>query len=179
MGQCRFHTSGEEELASEKEINDHKTKTRKTITLMYIDDLARLVRLVPAKRIGLKRLREFFNNVKPEDSKAWVDKISIEQPKTWPYREILETIWERAEGRPNEPVEYGMVMTALEYRQPPINITKQQLIDCCKSMQVMATNVVYARENTVELERRPDLVLQDIHTALEEYPEEERKTIII
>jgi len=135
---------------------------------------------VPAKRIGLKRLRELFqNSVKPEDSKAWVDVIAKETPKTWPYREILETIWERADKRPNEPVEYSAVMTALEYHKPPIVITKQELIECCRSMQVMATNVLYARENTVELDRRPDLVLQDIHAALDTYPEEERKTITI
>lgn len=175
----RFHTSGDEESATEKEINEHKEKTGKTITLMHIEDLARLVRLVPAKRIGLKRLRELFNNIKPEDSKVWVDEIAKEIPKTWPYREILETIWERAEKRPSEPVEYGAVVTALEYRNPPIMISKQDLIECCRSMQVMAANVLYARENTVELDRRPDLVLQDIHAALDSYPDEERKTIKI
>ncbi len=175
-----FHTSANEELATDKEINDHMSKTGKTITLMNIDDFARLVRLVPAKRIGLRRLRELFqNNVKPEDSKAWVDTIAKELPKTWPYREILETIWERADKRPNEPVEYSSVVTALEYRDPPIKIAKQELIECCRSMQVMATNILYARENTVELDRRPDLVLQDIRVALDNYPEEERKTITI
>jgi hypothetical protein len=120
-----------------------------------------------------------FSNINPEDSKAWVDVIAKEKPQTWPYLEILETIWERANKRPNEPVEYSSVVTALEYREPPIKITKQQLIECCQSMQVMATNVLYARENTVELERRPDLVLQDIQVALDNYPEEERKTIIL
>jgi hypothetical protein len=174
-----FNTSSEEESATVKEIDDHKAKTGKTITLMHIDDMARLVRLVPAKRIGLKRLRELFSKVTPTDSKAWVDIIAKEKPKNWPYREILETIWERAEGRPSEPVEYGMVMTALEFRKPPIIITKQELIECCRSMQVMATNVLYARENTVELQCRPDLVLQNIHAALDSYPEEERKTIVV
>jgi hypothetical protein len=174
-----FHTSREEESATVKEINDNRENSGKTITLMYIDDMARLVRLVPAKRIGLKRLRDLFYKVTPEEARAWVDIIATEKPQDWPYREILETIWERAKGRPMEPVEYGMVMTALEYRNPPIIITKQDLIDCCKSMQVMATNVLYARENTVELECRPDLVLQNIHVALDSYPEEERKTIVV
>jgi hypothetical protein len=46
------------------------------------------------------------------------------------------------------------------YRNPPVNISKSDLISCCKAMQVMARGVVFARENTVEIDRRPDLILQ-------------------
>ena len=46
-------------------------------------------------------------------------------------------------------------------------------------MQVIAQGVVFPRENTVELNRRPDLVLEDIRAAIADYPEEERKTIKI
>ena len=70
-------------------------------------------------------------------------------------------------------------MTALEYRNPSIRISKRDLIDCCRSMQVMARGVVFARDNTVEIDRRPDLILEDIKAAVGEYPEEERKTITI
>jgi hypothetical protein len=176
-----FATSkGDEGAATIREINDHKKNTGRTITLMHIDDLARLVRLVPTKRIGLNRLRELFLNcTTPEESKAWVDNIAQETPANWPYREILDTIWERANSRPNEAVEYAAVVTALEYRTPPIRITKQELIDCCKAMQVIAMNVIFARDGTVELNRRPDLVIEDIRVAIKDYPENERKTIVI
>jgi hypothetical protein len=46
-------------------------------------------------------------------------------------------------------------------------------------MQFMARGVVFARENTVEIDRRPDLILEDIKAAIGEYPEEERRTIHI
>ena len=46
-------------------------------------------------------------------------------------------------------------------------------------MQFMARGVVFARDNTVEIDRRPDLILDDIRAAVGEYPEEERKTIKI
>jgi hypothetical protein len=110
---------------------------------------------------------------------VWIEGLAKEKPKSWPYLEILETIWERANKRPNEPVDYGSVATALEYRNPPVKISKRDLIECCKSMQIMATNVVFAREGTVESDRRPDLVLNDIRAALDSYPEEERKFIKI
>ncbi len=105
--------------------------------------------------------------------------LILQRPENWPYREILETIWTRADRRPDEIVEYASVVTALEFRDPPIVISKQQLIECCKGIQVMAPNMIFARANTVELYRRPDLVLEDIHAALGDYPEDERRTIVI
>ena len=175
-----FHTSTGEDTASVKEISKHKENEGTTITLMHIDDLARLVRLVPAKRIGLDRLRQLFLTcITPEETKLWIDQIAVETPEQWPYSEILDTIWDRANKRPNEMVEYAAILTALEYRDPPITIAKQALIDCCKAMQVMAHGVFFARENNVEINRRPDLILEDIRSAINEYPYEERRTITI
>nr|VFJ64197.1 MAG: Restriction endonuclease [Candidatus Kentron sp. FW] len=176
-----FATSDSEDSASVQEIENHKKSTGKTITLMHVDDLARLVRIASSKRIGgLSRLRELFRNcVTPEESKQWIDDLAAEKTDNWPYKEILETIWERAEKRPDTSVEYSAVMTALEYRNPPITISKTDLIECCKAMQVMARDAVFAHENAVDIERRPDLILEDIRAAIDEYPEEERGTIKI
>lgn len=176
-----FSTSNNELSASVREINAHKESTGKTITLMHIDDLSRLVRIASAKRIGgLSRLRELFRNcVTPEESKGWVDGLAAEQPANRPYIEILETIWQLAQEQPNETVEYAAVVAILRRRTPPVNISKQEVIDSCKAMQVLASGVVFARENAVEIDRRPDLILEDIRTAVGEYPEEERRTIHI
>jgi hypothetical protein len=175
-----FETSTGDDSKSVREIKDMKESTGKTITLLYIDDLARLVRLIPAKRIGLQRLRELFQScIPPEQSKEWIDSIEKEVPERLPYKEILETIWERAKSRPDHPVEYAAVMTAMEYRKPPIQMSKQDLIKHCKAMQAMAPGVVFAREITVEIRRRPDLVIKDIQDSIDEYPEEERRTIVI
>jgi len=176
-----FATSTGEDSASVREIDTYKEKTGKTITLMHIDDLARLIRIASAKRVGgLSRLRELFKNcVTPEQSKEWVNILASETQENWPYREILETIWERAEKRPDTVVEYSAVMTALEYRNPPIMIPRKDLIECCRQMQGIAQGVVFARENTVEIDRRPDLILEDILAAVRQYPEEEKRTIHI
>jgi hypothetical protein len=120
-----------------------------------------------------------MNCVTPEESKVWVDNLAAERPENWPYREILETIWHLAEEQPNEAVEYAAVVTELRHRTTPIRMNKPDLIECCKAMQVMARDVVFARDNTVEIDRRPDLILADIRAAVGEYPEEERKTIHI
>ena len=176
-----FATSHGEASASVEEINTHKDDTGKTITLMHIDDLARLIRIASAKRVGgLSRLRDLFRAcVTPKESKEWVDGLASETPENWPYKAILETIWERAQKLPDTPIEYGALVVALESCNPPVNIRKNDLIECCRSMQVMAGGVVFARDNTVEIDRRPDLILEDIKAAVGEYPEEERRTINI
>jgi len=176
-----FATSTGEDSASVREINAHKDSTDKTITLMHIDDLARLIRIASAKRIGgLSRLRGLFRNcVTPEDSKEWVDTLAAEEPENRPYIEILETVWHLAQEQPNEAVEYAAVVTELRHRTPAVRMNKPDLIECCKAMQVLASGVVYARESTVEIDRRPDLILEDIRAAVGEYPEEERRTIHI
>jgi len=175
-----FETSTGDDSATVTEIRELGEKSGKTITLLHIDDLARLVRLVPAKRISLHRLRELFQTcITPEQSKEWIDRIEKEIPARLPYKEILETIWQRAQSRPDHAIEYAAVMTAMEYRNPPIRLSKQELTEHCKAMQVMTPGVVFARETTVEIRRRPDLVLKDIQNSIDEYPEEERRTIVI
>jgi hypothetical protein len=176
-----FDTKSGDETATVREIRTHKENTGKTISLMYIDDLARLVRIASSKRIGgLRRLRDLFKTcITPEESKCWVDTLAAETPDNWPYKEILETIWNLAREQPNEAVEYAAVVAMLRHLDPPINLNKQELIECCKAMHVMAQGVVFARENSVEIERRPDLLIDDIQASVGEFPEEERRSIHI
>jgi hypothetical protein len=175
-----FATSKGDESATVQEIKEIREKDGFTITLMHIDDLARLVRLVPPKRIGLRKLRELFlNNITPEESKLWVDEIAKIKQSDFQYREILTAIWDLSKIRMEEAVEYQAVCVELQHREPPVIISKSDLIGCCKAMQFMANGVVFAHENTVEIERRPDLILEDIQTTIDDYPDEERETIII
>jgi hypothetical protein len=176
-----FATSTGEDSASVREIKSHKETTGKTITLMHIDDLARLIRIVSSRRVGgLSRLRGLFRDcITPEESKAWVEGLASEIPKNWPYKEILETIWHLAQEQPYEAVEYAAVETELRHRKPPIRMDKKDLIECCRAMQVMARGVVFAREKSVEIDRRPDLILNDIQAAVGEYLDQEKRTIDI
>ncbi len=91
-----FATKKGDGAALVKEIKDDRQKTGKTITLVRIVDLARLVRLVPLKRINLSRLREFFQQcITPEESKEWIDKVAAERKERPKFKELLETIFRR------------------------------------------------------------------------------------
>lgn len=176
-----FQTSQKgEDSRTVKAIQAVKDRENRTITLIHIDDLARLVRLAPAKHIGLPRLRNLFLNcITPEESKKWIDEIAGEKPKILPYKEILETVWFLGNKNPSEAVEYAEVRNELTHRYPVVEISKLDLIAYCEELQVMARGLVFAREKTVELTRRPDLILEDIRDMFSKYPDEEQETIKI
>lgn len=171
-----FPTSDGEKSALVKEIASDREANGKTITLVRIVDLAKLVRLVPLKRVGLSRIREMLEScVTPEESKAWIEKLASEQVPKVPHKLILETIWDLQKERPNEAVEYSGLAVALQKGAKPLVISKTELIDICVAISRMAPEMMAARKNSVELSQRPDRVMALIGSVIQEYPEEETK----
>ncbi|MGD1878695.1 MAG: ATP-binding protein [Kiloniellaceae bacterium] len=171
-------TSDHEASALEKEIledrkkyRDNKEFDRRTITLMRIDDLAKLVRLAPVKQINPSRLRRLFLECStPEESSRWVEAIAIEKPSKPPYKAILEEIWDQQQVDPSSLVEYAALRVGLSKRAKPISRTNTELRDLCVAMSAMAPAFVSAREDSVELEVNPKKVLEEIKAATDDYP---------
>ncbi len=175
-----FPTADGEKSALVKEISNDREASGKTITLVRIVDLAKLVRLVPLKRVGLSRIREMLEScVTPEEAKAWIDKLADEKIPKVPYKLILETIWELQKERPDEAVEYSGLAVALQKGSKPLNISKAELMEICGAISKMAPEMMAARKNSVELSQRPDRVMALIGSVIEEYPEDETKGIQI
>jgi hypothetical protein len=173
-----FPTDQGERSSLIKQIKADKAKTGKTLTAMRIVDLARLVRLVPSKGVGLNRLHDLFRNCEsPEESKAWVDSLLAEQPKRPPYKAILDAIWAIQGEVPAEAVEFAAVTTALR-KDNGIEIPKAELTDLCKAMSRMAPQHVVVRDRTVELTQRPDKIMAAAGAVLDQFPEEEQKRSI-
>lgn len=128
--------------ALEKEIEEDHRLTGKTITVMYIKDLARLVRLRPLKKLGPSEIKELFKCQMPEDCEAWIDKIEKKKNEIPDYQAILNAIWERQKKRPNETVEFGVVAYSLESQN--INYPKDEIKKICKSLEGMATGIWFA-----------------------------------
>src|SRR5205814_85924 len=109
-----FPTTLGDDASLIKQAKADRESTGKTITIVRSVDLARLVRLVAVKRIGLDRLRELFQGcISPEESKTWIDSLLTVQPEKPPYKAILETIWAVQNDVPAEAVEFAAVTTAL------------------------------------------------------------------
>jgi hypothetical protein len=168
----------EEDSALGKEIAAERSKTPgKGITLIRLEDMARLIRLVPAKRVGLDRLLDLFRTCSlPEESKAWIDKLAAEKMERPKYKEVLEAIASEQKAMPDQAIEYSNVVTRLRIEKG-ITMPKGEVVDLCKALMKMAPGYLFARQGTVELTQRPDKVLDAIRATIKEYPEEEQKKI--
>ncbi len=148
----------------------------RTITLINVDDLVRLVKLRPIKQVGLQKIRELFNKCGlPEESAEWVEsisKINVEKP---PYHEIVETIEELQKEYKKEAVRYSALRVKLSHLSPPIKYERDsELADLCKAMTQMAPGAIFATSEKVELDQSAGNVLAAIEAALQDYPPDER-----
>jgi Holliday junction resolvase len=169
-----FSTKKGDSAALIQEIKENNAKTGKTITLVRVNDLARLVRLQPLKRLNHSRLREFFQKcMTPDEAKAWIDGIAAEKRGKPIFKDILEIIAEEQEEQPGAAVDYGAVRSGLR-RSRDIKMEPQEVIDICRVLHRLAPEYVTALETAVELTQRPDKVLEAIGAAIRDYPEDEQ-----
>jgi len=160
-----------------KQVRANEAQTGKTITVVRTVDLARLVRLVPVKGVGLHRLRDFFTRcVTTQEAKRWIDELQSEKPEQPPYGAILETIWALQKDVPAETVEFSAVATALR-KDKGITLPKNEIAELCRSLSRMTPHVV-VRDPRIELTQRPDRILQGAGAGLQNFPEEEQKRTI-
>ena len=176
-----FPTSQGDESALGESIEDDRRKSAaegslRTITLITIDELARLVRLRPVKQVGLRKLRELFKECRlPEESANWVEAIrksSVENP---PYRKIVEAIEELQKKFQKASVRYSALRVELSHLNPPIDYqTDDELSELCRAMTQMAPNAIFATSEKVELDQSAENVIAAIEAALQDYPPDER-----
>jgi hypothetical protein len=172
-----FPTGQGDESSLVKQVKANRDQTGKTITIVRSIDLARLVRLVPTKGIGLHRLRDFFAScISTQEAKAWIDALQAEKPAKPPYQAILDTIWALQKEVPAETVEFSSVATALR-KDKGITMPKSEIAELCRAMSRMTTHVV-VRDPGVELTQRPDRIIEAAGAVLRQFPEEEQKRTI-
>jgi hypothetical protein len=165
----------ESNLIKQAKADKENHRGNRTITYLRIIDVAKLVRVVPLKGIGLDRLRQLFEAcISPEESQKWIGDLANEKPAKPPLREILETIWELQQKRPFEAIEFSAVTAALQLGGKELVLTKEALINYCKAMSMISPHVVL-REGTVEVTQPPAQVITSLQAGLQNYPEEEQK----
>ena len=176
-----FPTSRGDASALGDQIKADRSKSRavgayKTITLITVDELARLVRLRPVKQIGLQRLRELFYKCSlPQESAAWVESIrqtAVEKP---PYRKIVETIEALQKKYRKASVNYSALRVELSHMTPPVEYeTDEALCELCKGMAQMAPGAMFSSSSTVELDQSAENVVAAIEAAMQDYPLDEQ-----
>jgi hypothetical protein len=170
-----FPTSkGEKSALIEEARADHE-QTGKTITFIKVPDLAKLVRQVTLKGVGLDRLRRLFQScIAPEETAAWVDSLASERPAaTPPFELILNAIWKVQDEMPNEAVYFQTITRELK-NSDSVKMSTEEIVKLCKVLSTI-TPWVIVREQTIELTQRPDKIIASARNVFSNFPEEEQK----
>jgi hypothetical protein len=166
-----FETGPTDNGAVIQEIDEDRTShPGKTITLMEIRDLARLVRNAPVKRINLAQIRDLFQARTPAEASAWVDGILATDLDLPPYKDILEVVWTEQHSD-NYTVDYSALRVALRTTRNR-NMSDEDLRNDCTALAQMAPNLFVAHKDRVELNTKPEKVLEAIHGYIEQVPKE-------
>lgn len=172
-----FPTSNGSESAIVKEITADREKTGRTITLVRISDLARLVRNAPSRRIGLDKIRKMFETcTTPEEVCEWVDRILKEQIEQPPYRAILEAIEHEQRDVRDRAINYTHVESRLRHHNN-IRLTEAELKDLCKALSRMAPEFVSAEERTVAITTKPKKIIESIGAMIRDLPLEDQRDL--
>lgn len=177
-----FPTSKGQDSALGQSIEEDRQKsasnrTYRTITLIEIDALAKLVRLRPVKQIGLQRLRELPQRCSlPEQSADWVESVQNESVEKPPYRKIVETVERLQRKYKRAMVSYSALRVELSHLTPAVEYeTDDELAELCKGMAQMAPGAIFATSEKVELDQSAENVVAAIEAALQDYPVDERQ----
>jgi hypothetical protein len=157
-----------------RDIESDRTKSakmgeRKTITLIHIEDLARLVKLRPKKQLGLTELRGLFECKTAEDSRVWIDKIEKRAFKPPPYARIVRTIADMHKGNARAPVKLAGLRIQLLHLKPPVEyVTDEELRDVCAALSQISDNTMFVRRDAVELDQSADNVIAALDAAMKD-----------
>jgi hypothetical protein len=162
----------EQEIRQAQEATVEKSGSDgpRTITLIRIDDLARLVEKAPIKRVTLPRLREMFDTCRLDDETAkWVDGIEESKVKKPPYKQIVRTIHALQVKRSKAVVQYSALINELSHLVPPIMYDEdEQVAVICRSLAIMSGGAMHATGETVELDQSAENVIKAIESAMKE-----------
>ena len=171
-----FPTKAGDASALASSIEDDRKKTLalnqpRTITLITIDSLAKLVKLRPIKQIGLKKIKSLFIECKlPGESAKWVEDIEAIPIVKPPYTKIILAIEAHQKKFVKSAVTYSALQVALSYLNPPIHYeTDEEIKDLCKGMAQMAPKLMYATDRTVELDTSAKNVIAAIEAFTKDY----------
>ena len=177
-----FPTSGKETSALGQEIENDRKRSMSagdsnTITLITVDDLARLVRLRPVKQIGLQKIRELFQNCSlPDECTKWVESIHQTKVEKPPYKAIVETIEKLQKKYQKALVHYSALRIELSHLTPSIDYEDDEdLFELCRGMAQMAPGAMFASSNAVELDQSAENVVAAIEAAMHDYPLDEQQ----
>ncbi len=137
------------------------------ITLMTIEDFARLVLAAATRQLGFSLLRELFETCRtPAQAKAWIDNLIAKKPDPGPLPDILDAIW-KLQKESLDPVRFAAVTQAKKLKGKYRN---KEVADWMQSARRLAGGYISIDGDVVALEAPPEKVLRQLHVQIRKLP---------
>jgi len=145
------------------------------ITLITIEDFARLILVAATRQLGFTRLRGLFETCRASsDAKSWIDKVLEEEVPAGPLPEILDAVWELQRSSP-DPVKFAAVGVQLNLRPGIVRKYREREIhEWLTSLRRLAGGYVTIHEDVISLEAAPERILQEVRITSKQLPEQFR-----
>ncbi len=150
------------------------------ITLMIVEDFARLVLVAATRQLGFSRLRNLFETCRrPSDATEWINSILEEKVEAGPLPQILDAVWDLTEESP-DPVKFAAVALRLRMGQTTSKKYRElEIRDWMESLRRLAGGYVTIDGDIVSLEAPPDRILREVRYVSNKLPEQFRRELMV
>ena len=159
------------EGAEDEESSISLIANQQKVTIIKATDLIRLLLLSVPKQIGLKKIKELFDNCySPSDVSGWIDNIQKEDVKVGPIRELLETIYELQVNDTEPPEIAGVRQKLNEKIDEPVS--KNQIIDIMNSLKTFVPGFVSVNGDILGIQGTPKKIMEVVQKRINDLPNE-------
>lgn len=153
-----FEGADDPDSAVNTEAKKHK------INLIRARDLMVLVLVSSPKQIGLKQLRDFFENCHTViETSSWIEEIRKKEVSRGPIKELLEEAFKLFKTDTEPPSLYALRMSNVELKKHSVDDLKSLV----QSIERLVPNyITISHDNIVSLQVPPDKILNAIHQSL-------------
>jgi len=165
------------EGADDSESAISKEATQQKVTTMRVIDLIRLLLLSVPKQVGLKKLKELFDNCyTPQQVTKWVDDIESSKTELGSIKEVLDVIYELQKDD-NEPPEIASVRIKVNEKYK-LQLSKRDITSLIQSLKVFIPGFISIEGERVGIQARPDRVIEVINGSISNVPNNFQKMFL-
>lgn len=139
------------------------------ITVMKAFDLMRLLLLSAPKQIGLKRIKNLFENCyAPLDVKAWIDAVQNENVEAGPVKDLIKTIYE-LQSNDNEVPRIPAIREKLKTKLSSPgkeNISSAKIQSILNSLKEFIPGFISVEGDIVGIQGTPDKIMEVINNRI-------------
>ncbi len=163
------------EGANKSDSNISVTANKQKITVMRAADLMRLLLLSVPKQIGLKKIKDLFENCyAPLDVTLWIDKIQNERVEIGPIKEVLETVYE-LQLEDTEAPEIAGIRQKLNMKLKANGkqiVSKQKIQAILESLKQFVPGFISVEGERIGLQGKPDKIMSVVYSTINDVPNE-------